>query len=375
MDKTEKLDVKDIPKKKRKRLKKSVKLFLSLVLVLILILVFTLILYSYMLTGVSNTSKLVKFKVSAGSSVYSIGEKLEKEGLIRSAKAYKIYVKLNNVNDYKAGTYKLDKSYSTKKIVSILRGNTYNENGIKITFKEGITIRKVAKEIAKKTNITESEVYEKMEDENYINSLIDKYWFLTDDIKNSNIYYPLEGYLYPETYVFNDDVTVEEIFKNMLDETDSKLSKYKEDINKSDYSINEIITLASVIEQEGMYDSDKKNIASVFYNRLKKNMSLGSDVTTYYAFKVELGERELTVDEINTYNPYNTRGPSMGGKIPVGAISNFSISSLEAALYPNKTNYYYFVADKKGKTHFTKTYEEHQKVIKDLKESGNWIEL
>ncbi len=375
MDKTEKLDVKDIPKKKRKRLKKSVKLFLSLVLVLILILVFTLILYSYMLTGVSNTSKLVKFKVSAGSSVYSIGEKLEKEGLIRSANAYKIYVKLNNVNDYKAGTYKLDKSYSTKKIVSILRGNTYNENGIKITFKEGITIRKVAKEIAKKTNITESEVYEKMEDENYINSLIDKYWFLTDDIKNSNIYYPLEGYLYPETYVFNDDVTVEEIFKNMLDETDSKLSKYKEDINKSDYSINEIITLASVIEQEGMYDSDKKNIASVFYNRLKKNMSLGSDVTTYYAFKVELGERELTVDEINTYNPYNTRGPSMSGKMPVGAISNFFISSLEAALYPNKTNYYYFVADKKGKTHFTKTYEEHQKVIKELKESGNWIEL
>ena len=208
-----------------------------------------------------------------------------------------------------------------------------------------------------------------------IKTLIDKYWFLTDDIKNSNIYYPLEGYLYPETYVFNEDVTVEEIFKNMLDETDSKLSKYKEDINKSNYSINEIITLASVIEQEGMYDSDKKDIASVFYNRLNKNMPLGSDVTTYYAFKVELGERELTTNEINTYNPYNTRGPSMNGKIPVGAISNFSKSSLEAALYPNKTNYYYFVADKKGKTHFTKTYEEHQKVIKELKESGNWIEL
>ena len=351
------------------------KLFLSLILVLVFILVFILTLYSYMLTGVSNTSKIVKFKVSAGASVYSIGDKLEKEGLIRSARAYKIYVKLNNVNDYKAGTYKLDKSYSTKKIVSILRGNTYNENGIKITFKEGITIRKVAKEIAKKTNITESEVYEKMEDKNYISSLIDKYWFLTDDIKNSNIYYPLEGYLYPETYVFNEDVTVEEIFKNMLDETDSKLSKYKEDINKSNYSINEIITLASVIEQEGMYDSDKKDIASVFYNRLNKNMPLGSDVTTYYAFKVELGERELTTNEINTYNPYNTRGPSMNGKIPVGAISNFSKSSLEAALYPNKTNYYYFVADKKGKTHFTKTYEEHQKVIKELKESGNWIEL
>ena len=375
MDKTEKLDINNIPKKKKRHLKKSVKLFLSLILVLVFILVFILTLYSYMLTGVSNTSKIVKFKVSAGASVYSIGDKLEKEGLIRSARSYKIYVKLNNVNDYKAGTYKLDKSYSTKKIVSILRGNTYNENGIKITFKEGITIRKVAKEIAKKTNITESEVYEKMEDKNYISSLIDKYWFLTDDIKNSNIYYPLEGYLYPETYVFNEDVTVEEIFKNMLDETDSKLSKYKEDINKSNYSINEIITLASVIEQEGMYDSDKKDIASVFYNRLNKNMPLGSDVTTYYAFKVELGERELTTNEINTYNPYNTRGPSMNGKIPVGAISNFSKSSLEAALYPNKTNYYYFVADKKGKTHFTKTYEEHQKVIKELKESGNWIEL
>ena len=95
---------------------------------------------------------------------------------------------------------------------------------------------------------------------------------------------------------------------------------------------------------------------------------------TLYAFKVDLGERDLTKAEINTYNPYNTRGPMMNGKLPVGAVSNFGESSLSAVLTPTTSDYYYFVADKSGKTHFTRTYEEHQNVINELKEANNWIE-
>lgn len=365
----------EVLKMPKRHLKKSVKIILGLIIFIILFIIIGLVLYSYMLSAISSKSNIVKYKIEDGAYVYNVGADLEKKGIIRSALAYKIYVKLHNINDYKKGTYVLDKSYSTQKIVSILKGDSYKQNGIKITFKEGITIRSVAKAISKNTNITESRFYSKMEDKDYINSLINQYWFLTEDINNKDIYYPLEGYLFPETYIFDEDVKVEDIIKRMLDETNKRFMPYKASFDSSKYSINEIVALASVIEKESVYEKDKKDISSVFYNRLSSNMSLGSDVTTYYAFKIELGKRDLTTKELNTYNAYNTRGPNMNGKLPVGAISNFDISSLDAALNPNKTDYLYFVADKNGKTHFTKTYEEHKKVIKELKDSGNWIEL
>lgn len=364
----------EVKKQKKRRLKKWVKITLSIILLLVFIILFGLIAFNFLLGPVSNESKEVLFEVEDGSSVYSVGEKLKEEGLIKNYLAYKIYVRLNNVNGYKAGVYKLDKSYSTKYIIELLTGDYYKQNGVTITFKEGITIRDVAKEIASTTTISESEFYAKLEDDAYIDSLIEKYWFLTDDIKSEDIYYPLEGYLFPETYTFNKNVTSEEIIEVMLDQTDKIFSKYRSLIDESPYSIHELATLASMVESEGILDEDRKMIAGVFYNRLKAGMSLGSDVTTYYAFKVDIGDRNLTSSEINTYNPYNTRGPGMAGKLPVGPISNFGESSFEAVLTPIDNDYYYFVADKSGKTHFTKTYEEHQALINELKEAGNWIE-
>lgn len=358
-----------------KKAKIKLKLWVKLLILIIIASCLCLVTYNYLLTGVKTKSEVIDFTVEAGSSVYKVGETLEKQGVIKSLFAYKIYVKLHNINEYKAGIYKLDKSYNTRDIISILTGNTYKEKGAYITFKEGKTIRNVAKEVAKNTDITISEFYETMEDSKYIDSLIEKYWFLTDEIKNTDIYYPLEGYLFPETYQFKENVTAKEIINTMLDQTNAIFSKYKSLIDKSSYSVHQLVTLASVVEVEGIYDNDRKEIAGVFYNRLNAGMPLGSDVTTYYALKVELGERNLTSAEYNTINPYNTRTPNMAGKLPVGPICNFSEISLEAVINPSSNNFYYFVADKSGKTHFTKTYEEHQKVIKELKASGNWIEL
>ncbi len=365
--------MKEVKPKKRK-LKKMVKIVIALILLVIFMLLSGIIVFNFLLSPIVKKSEVISFKVDSGSSVYSVGKKLEKEGIIRNYLAYKVYVKLNGISEYKAGSYKIDKSFGTKKIIKTLTGDYYDKDGITITFKEGKTIRAVAREIAKKTNISESEFYAKLEDEKYVDFLINKYWFLTEDIKKEDIYYPLEGYLYPETYTFNTNVTIEEIIEVMLNQANKVFSKYKSLIDSSSYSVHEIITLASMIESEGIYSDDRKMIAGVFYNRLKSGMSLGSDVTTYYAFKVDLGKRDLTKTEINTYNPYNTRGPKMGGKLPIGPISNFSESSLSAVLTPLDNDYYYFVADKSGKTHFTKTYEEHNKLIDELKKAGNWIE-
>lgn len=203
-------------------------------------------------------------------------------------------------------------------LIHCKNGILFKNSNFNITFVEGKTISYIAKTIANSTNNTEQDVYDLLNDETYIDSLIQKYWFITDEIKNDNIYYSLEGYLFPDTYAFEDkNVTVKEIFKTMLDQMDKVLSNHKSDIQKSNYSVHEILSMASVIENEAIHDKDRKDVSSVLYNRLGYNMSLGSDVTTYYAFKIELGSRDLNSSEINTYNPYNTRGPRMEGKIPV----------------------------------------------------------
>ena len=210
----------------------------------------------------------------------------------------------------------------------------------------------------------------------YVKSLQDDYWFITDEILNDKIYYSLEGYLFPDTYSFEEeDVTVKEIFKRMLDQMEKILESYKEDIQKNKYTVHEILTVASIAENEAIFDKDRKDVTSVIFNRLNQNMSIGSDVTTYYAFKIDLGTRDLYKSEINKYNAYNTRGPNMNGKLPIGPICMPSKASIEAAVYPNSTDYLFFVADAKGNIYFTKTNAEHEEAIKKIKANGEWIEF
>ncbi len=230
--------------------------------------------------------------------------------------------------------------------------------------------------IANSTNHTEDEVYKLLENDEYIDSLIQKYWFLTEEIKNENIYYPLEGYFFPDTYEFeNKDVKLETIFETLLDQMNEKLKPYQKAIQNSGHSVHEILTISSIIENEAVFDENRKDVSSVIYNRLAKNMPIQSDVTTYYASKIEIGSRDLYSSELNTYNPYNTRGPRMEGKLPIGPISMVGTSSIEAAIEPNETSYLYFVADKNGKVYFSKTEEEHSKKIEELQNSGLWLEF
>ena len=122
-----------------------------------------------------------------------------------------------------------------------------------------------------------------------------------------------------------------------------------------------------MVESEGVSLEDRKNIAGVFINRLNKNMALGSDVTTYYASKIELGERDLYMSEINSDNPYNTRSAKNAGKLPVGPICNPSKGAIEAAINYTPNDYLYFVATGGGGHNFSKTYEKHRKFVKEYR--------
>ena len=234
-------------------------------------------------------------------------------------------------------------------------------------------MRWIAKTIAEKTNNTEEDIYNLLKDKTYLNELINEYWFIDNSILNGNIYYSLEGYLYPNTYNFKDkNVTVKEIFKVMLDETNKQIEPYKQNIVSSKYSYHQLLTLASIIELEALKENDRYMVSSVFYNRLNIKMPLGSDVTTYYAAKVDMSERDLYAAELNAVNAYNTRSAAMAGKLPIGPICNPSIVSIKAAINPSKSNYYFFVADKYGKIYYTKTNAEHEQLIARLKSEGKW---
>ncbi len=344
---------------------------------LFLFIVFLAIVYYNSSLGGNNKGKEVAFKVESGSSVKGIIEELKEENIIKNKSTCYLYAKLNKVNNLQAGSYNLRVGLGCKETLKLISTGDVIDDSITLQFIEGKRLKNFAKVISNKYKYTEDEIIEKWQDKEYLKSLIDKYWFLTDEILNDNIYYALEGYLYPDTYKFRKDATIEEITDKLLSSMGTYLEEYKKTYSKLHDKVNtihKILTLASIVELEGANSNDREGIASVFYNRLNNGWSLGSDVTTYYAAQIDFTDRDLYQKEIEEVNAYNTRPEAMAGKLPVGPICNPSIKSIKAVFSDKTTDYFYFVADKNGKTYFTKTYSEHAAIVQELKNKGLWYE-
>lgn len=349
--------------------------FIALVVILVVIILTPFNWYKSSSRAVSDDSSEVEFVVSEGATLGQVAAELEDAGIIRSAAAVKIYNKLQGGIILQAGTYKLDKSWNMPTIIDNISVGNAVDSSISLTFIEGTGVEEYADVIAANTSNTREEVLAVMSDTDYIRTLIDKYWFLTDDILNEDIYYPLEGYLMPNTYkVADKDVDVQTIVEMLLDQTATVLEPYRSTVESGStgYTIHEIMTLASVTEREGKSTEDRAEIIGVFKNRLAAGMSLGSDVTTYYAFGVDMATSDLTYNQLHSANPYNTRGPGMEGKLPVGPICNPSEDAIDAVFNYKTTDAMYFVADVNGKVYFTKTSAEHEAKIAELKAAGLW---
>ena len=349
---------------------KKVSIILSILIIVGSIVLLSL--YKMGISKVSDNATTKEFVVEKGSTYTSLSSSLKKQNLIKSELMYKIFIKLNKPSGLEAGKYDLNESMDVRQIVKVLSSGSKKAETVKITFKEGKNMRYIARLISQNTNNTEDDVFNKLKDKDYINSLVNQYWFLTDNIKKDEIYYPLEGYLFPDTYEFMKDSSVEDIFKVMLDEMDKKLKDLKSEIDNSKYNIHELITLASIVELEGASSNDRAKVAGVFYNRLSSGWTLGSDVTTYYAEKKD-DWSGLTLSQLNNCNAYNTRGNCVSG-LPIGPICNPSLESIKAVITPEITNNYYFVADCSGKTYLNRTESGHNSTIRKLKNENNWCD-
>lgn len=321
----------------------------------------------------SKTDETTEFVLEKGWGVSKIAEELEKNDLVKNAFVLKIYIKMSDYKVFQAGTYRLSKSMNVNEIItSLTTGTNIVENTVKITFVEGKRFPYYVKKISENFKYTEDEINNRVNSEEFLNKLIKNYWFIDESILNKELYYPLEGYLFPDTYEFKKDATIDDIILKMIDALGTKLNNYKDEIALTNKSVFSLLTLASMVELEAVTPEDRASVAGVFNNRLKVGMTLGSDVTTYYAVRKEMTS-SLTRGDLNSCNAYNTRGTCVSG-LPVGPICSPSLSSIVASITPNENDYYYFVADKNNKVYLSKTSTEQDRVINNLKSQGLWPE-
>lgn len=345
---------------------------LLIVLVTIIVIVVSLLMtFIYLVSPVDRRdNEEVKVVIEKGSNGTQIGDTLKEKRIIKSKLLFKVYLKIYHVNNLKASTYKFKRSMSLREVIKLLEnGYVSNDDALKLTFKPGERVTNYAKVISNNTDVSYDEVIAIMKDKQYISGLINEYWFLTDKILDDNIYYPLEGYLAPDTYFFDEDVEVKEIIKTLLDEMENNLEPYKATMSTDPHYY---MTMASIVQLEGTNTENRKQIVGVFKNRMASGYNLGSDVTTYYALQADMKE-DLSAAQFATINPYNTRGANMIGKMPIGPICNPSTSSIEASVNPGQNDYLFFVADKHGNIFFTKTNAEHDKKVAEIKAKGDWI--
>jgi len=292
----------------------------------------------------SQTTKLVT--VGGGASVDAIGQQLEKDGLIRSAWAFKLYVSTKQLrSNLQAGTYALSPSQSVSEIVSQLTsGKIATDN---ITILPGKRVDQIKATLIN-SGFSPADVDTALDPATYASNPA-----LVDKPAGAS----LEGYIFPDSFQKNADTTATSIIERSLAEMHSALTPdMRAAFAKQGLSTYQGIILASVVEREVSNSSDRRQVAQVFLSRLKQNMMLGSDVTAYYGAIADGKEPSVNYD-----TPFNTR---LHKGLPPSPISNVSVDSLKAVAYPSNTDWLYFVSGDDGQTYFSKTLEEHDALAK-----------
>lgn len=285
-----------------------------------------------------------RIEVCEGDGTSAVADTLSKEGVIKYPLLFKIQSKLGGYDgNFQPGAASVSDGMSYNQILDLLI--TPNRGTVKITIPEGYEVKQIAQKLDEAGLVSWQDFYAALNPEDY------DYKFLENLPQRDGT---MEGYLFPATYEIPYDMKAHDIVDLMLSAFDNQFKdEYYARAREMNMSADDIIAMASVIEREAG-DGEKPKVAGVFYNRIKSGMKLQSCATVQYI----LGERKpvLSIGDTQLDSPYNTyKYPGL----PVGPICNPGIESIEAALYPEETDAYYFVLGKNGEHVFSKTYEEH----------------
>lgn len=283
-----------------------------------------------------DNNKLIIFKVTRNENIRSIADKLLKQNLIRSPVAFFLLTRFGGIADnIQAGEFRLNSSMTLNEIANSLTHGTID---IKITFPEGFRNEEIALKLAQNLGIPENEF-----------------------LKQAR-----EGFMFPDTYSFPKDASASGVAQIFINNFNNKVTeKVIARAKQKNLSLNELITIASMVEREAKQDEDRLLIASVILNRIKIGMKLDIDATIQYALGYQSQEKswwkkELTLEDLEIDSPYNTyKNPGF----PPSPIANPGLASILAVIDHPNSDYLYYIADKTGKTHFAKDFEEHARNI------------
>ncbi|WP_138336631.1 MULTISPECIES: endolytic transglycosylase MltG [Streptococcus] len=365
------------PKKEKKSGFKA--FFISLLIFLALISTGAYFGYHYVQSSLqpvdASSKQYVTVQIPEGANVQTIGSTLEKSGLIKHGVIFAFYAKYKNYSDLKSGYYNLQKSMSTEDIIHELqKGGTAEAQEpvlATLTIPEGYTIDQMAQAVGQlqgdfKEPLTADAFLAKVQDENFISQEVSKYSSLLESLptKESGVRYRLEGFLFPATYSIKESTTIESLIDEMLAAMDKTLAPHYSTIKSKNLTVNELLTIASLVEKEGAKTDDRKLIAGVFYNRLNLGMPLQSNIAILYA-QGKLGQKISLADDagIDTsidspYNVYTNLG------LMPGPVDSPSLDAIESSINQTKSENLYFVADvTDGKVYYASNKEEHDRNV------------
>ena len=367
------------PKKEKKSGCKA--FFISLLIFLALISAGAYFGYQYVQSSLqpvdADSKQYVTVQIPEGSNVQEIGKTLEDAGLIKHGLVFSLYAKYKNYADLKSGYYNLQKSMSTEDIIHELqKGGTAEAQEpvlATLTIPEGYTIDQMAQAVGQlqgdfKEPLTADAFLAKVQDDNFISQEVAKYHSLLESLptKESGVRYRLEGFLFPATYSIKESTTIESLIDEMLAAMDKTLAPHYRTIKSKNLTVNELLTIASLVEKEGAKTDDRKLIAGVFYNRLNLGMPLQSNIAILYA-EGKLGQKISLADDagidtsINSpYNVYTNLG------LMPGPVDSPSLDAIESSINQTKSENLYFVADvTDGKVYYASNKEEHDRNVAD----------
>jgi len=293
------------------------------------------------------------FSNDGGSQVLVIGKNatgteiadmLYEHGLIRSTQVFKLWLALSGTGSkLQSGHYQIPNKVSVHELINLLQEG--HVESIKLTIPEGYTVGDIAIALEKAQIMKASEFLAEAK-------TFTPYPYMKGTKPTT---YPVEGFLFPSTYEIPVGATAKDVIMMMADEMNRYLTPaVKKQIQAQHMSIHDFVTLASIVERESLFDADRPTIAGVFKKRLAHGIPLQSDATISYV--LGYAKEDVTIGDTQLQSPYNTY---VSKGLPPGPIANPGKKALDAVLHSEDTDYLYFVADKDGHNHFSKTYEEH----------------
>lgn len=321
----------------------------------------------YLVSGISDmlayqkSESSVTVEIPKGASVGDVAKVLRDDGVISQPGFFRLYSTLTRANSsYMHGTYELKTDMDYEAIINYLQSDNNRTDIVKVLFQEGLNVQEIAALMEKNGVCSATDILKAASSQNF-----EKYDLIKSITNDSERYYLLEGYLFPDTYEFYKDEDPEEALGKMINNANKKLTDaVRKQAKEQNMTLDQVLTLASIIQAESADEGDMYKVSSVLHNRLENGVDtgtqqLGCDSTIYYPYRTKAQVPQAQQETYTSrYNTYSIIG------LPPGPIDSPGSAAIDAALNPAKTEYYYFCHAADGTAYYAKTAAQHQQNLK-----------